>query len=83
MYVVRHADDLALTEGVPVRFKDSGVQPARGVDLRSRGEIRLEVRAILDQEIMSGFAECGHERLGAHSGNRLTDLEGGGVRKRN
>lgn len=71
MNVVRRADDLGFAERAPFCFKESPVQPARGVDLRSRGEMRLEIRPVLDQEFMSGFSECERQRLAALPGNRL------------
>ena len=53
------------------------MKPARGVDLRSCGEMRLKGRAIVDHKVMSGFPEREGQRLAALFGNRLPQVVGG------
>ena len=75
--VGRPADDLAPAKDFAFPFENSPMQPARSVDLRSRGEIRLKVRAILDHKFMSGFPECEGQRFAELVGNRLPQVVGG------
>ena len=80
--VIRHTDDLAPANDLAFRFENLTVQPARSVDLRSRGEIRLKLCAILDHNVMSGLPEYERRRFAALFGNRLPGVVGGSTGER-
>ena len=75
-HVVGHADILVHAEDFAFRFKKSPIRLARGVDRRSRGELRLKVRAIVDLNVISGLPECEGHGLAALFGSRLPEVIG-------
>ncbi len=73
----RRADDLGAAEDLALGFEDAPAQPARSVDLGSRGQSGLDCRPASDHEVVSGLPDCEGERLSGFIGNHLAEIVSG------
>ena len=79
--VGRPADDLAMAEKLSLGLEEAPAQPARSVDLGSRGQVGLDRSSAPDDEVAAWFPGREGERLARPSGGFPAQVVGGCFRE--